>query len=567
MNFQEITPIKLYDDYQKANFTISEGSTVSKGKLKMYSCGPTVYNYQHIGNLFSCGFLPDIVARIARMSGFEVKWVENITDVGHLVGDGDEGDDKLELGAKREHQSVSEIVDRYTKHFEVSAKALNIDLPKGKLNPKATEYIEMQMLLALLLLKQDRAYVTTNGIYFNSKQNPSLEEALSQKVEAKVPVNPSPEPLALDANQNKEEINYSGREIVGQENKNPADFALWKFISSNNLQKWRFSDFPEVLNMWQTISDTHPNLQSSSDYFNESTWGAPGWHPECVAMIYELFAPSHQLNGEASSNLEVLLNTLHEQEAVIDLHFGGEDHISVHHKNEILLSEALGIHLSTHWVHNKFILVDGQKMAKSEGNLFLVTGQEEITGFPSIEDKGYDPLAFRLMLIEHHYREPINFTWDKLTQSQNRLFNLRKEVAKIRSFSQSPDLEAMDDQKHELQKQEWLEILTTDLNLPKFLDIYQEALTHCVNRIQTEGKLAVHDHFNLSKFGTEILKLKLFELELPQSVLEKAEERWSYKQNKDFQTADKIRDELAQIGWQIGDYTWGWGIWWKGTSE
>jgi cysteinyl-tRNA synthetase len=528
---ENIHPISFFDSYLKQEVKLYPDQTVEPGKIKLYSCGPTVYNTQHIGNMRAAWFA-DTITRIADLAGWKVDWVLNITDVGHLVDDSDDGEDKIEKGAKREGKTVQEIVDFYLNGYLEQAKLLGLHLPVGKMMPKATDYIKEQMILALDLLAQDKAYLRDDGIYFSyiaSKSDAveNLEQNLLEKVSL------------------LENSKYNDRNIVGVGERDPRDFALWKFVDESSLQKWKFNQYDETEQLMIAI------LQKldSKDYDLPNRWGCPGWHSECVAMISELIG-SHKFAG----NFVPRTGKKYE----IDIHTGGEDHIDIHHKNEILQSEALGFHLSKNWVHNKFVLVDGTKMSKSLGNIYTVY---------DIVEKGFDPLAYRLMLLEHHYSEQMNFTWEKLEQSQNRLFNLRKEVAKIRSFDQSPNLEALDDKKYTAIKNEWLDILTANLNVPKFLDEYQEFLYSTVNRIQQSDVMAIHDHKVLSEFASKFLRLKLFELDLPTHILNIADDRWEQKMKQNYQEADEFRQEAANQGWQIDDYRWGWGVWWKGISK
>ncbi len=536
---QNIYPISFFDSYQKKDVVLSPENTVVPGVIKMYSCGPTVYSTQQIGNMRAAWF-PDTFKSVAELAGWKVELVHNITDVGHLVGDGDYGEDKIEKGAKREGKTVEEIVNFYLNNYLDQAKQLNITLPSGKFRPKATEFIEQQMILALTLIKMGKAYILEDGIYFDHNANKSDIEQLEKFAG-----------MSKSGGNN----DFTGREIKNTD-KNPADFALWKFVDESSLQKWKFDDYTssDSSSFSQEIFNLIIDVKNSEEYRNdefELKWGCPGWHSECVAMIFDILTNTKIHFNGGSKNFS-------EKPYLIDVHSGGEEHISMHHKNEILQTEALGYHLSKNWLHWKHVLIDGAKMSKSSGTTYTV--------FDLIE-KGFDPLAYRLMLLEHHYNEQMNFTWEKLEQSQNRLFNIRKEIAKIRSFAQSPELESMNENKYLAVKNRWLEILTEDLNLPKFLEEYQEFLHTIVNRIQNQNILSIQDHKLLSEFDSKLLKLNLFELNLPEEILNLAEERWTAKKTKNYQKADEIRQEVLKEGWQIDDYAWGWGIWWKGLSK
>ncbi|MEM1312336.1 MAG: hypothetical protein AAGF07_02645 [Patescibacteria group bacterium] len=524
-----IHSISFFDSYLKQQVTLDPAKTTSPGHIKYYSCGPTVYSTQHIGNMRGAWF-PATFVQIANLAGWSIELVHNVTDVGHLVDDADQGEDKIEKGAKRDGKSVQEIIKYYLGDYLKQTKLLGIELPSGKYQPKATEYIPSQMILALSLVKHKKAYILEDGIYFDSQNNLEIIDHINEL--PGVPKTPG-------------NSQFTKRDIKNT-TKNPADFALWKFVDPHSLQKWKFKDFPEAVELIQDLDES---------YFDESDnresllakYGAPGWHSECVAMITKILA-----RREVKYNADLQKTTL------IDLHSGGEEHIPVHHKNEILQAESLGYHLSKYWVHWKHVLVDGTKMSKSLENTYTVH---------DIQARGFDPLAYRLVLMEHHYSEQLNFTWEKLEQSQNRLHNLRKEVSKIRSFNQSPNLENLDDDRYLSLKNQWLSILCEDLNIPKFLDVYQEYLHKVVNRIQSKDIMAIHDHKALSKFDSKFLNLKLFNLDLPEEILDIGEQRWTAKQSKDYKKSDELRQLAHNKGWQIDDFRWGWGIWYIGINR
>jgi len=531
-------PFTLYDSYLKEKVEISEKTVLQPGVVNMYSCGPTVYYFQHIGNV-RAAWLPDTIAKTAAIAGWKVNWVSNITDVGHLVGDGDDGEDKLEAGAKRENKKVEEIVQFYTNDYRKQCTALHIDLPVGDKNPKATEYIEEQMLLALTLLKDNKAYVTDDGIYLNFNQVEQFFNTHEDTI--------SPQLKHILATQKRQQkgnnSTFTGREIVDSEKKSGLDFALWKFVDEQSLQKWKFTDFVSVADLIHEIP--------ADDRLN--AWGAPGWHSECVCMISQTIG--HKLFSSISSLKQD--NTI----AEIDIHTGGEDHIDVHHKNEIIQSEALGFNLSRFWVHNKFVMVDGGKMSKSLGNVYVITGLKKDTGFESIEEHGFTPLAYRLMLMEHHYSEQLNFTWEKLEQSQTRLNNLKKDVAAIRFFAEhKADGVTGEKTVSEKQKQALLNYLLDNLNTPKFVEKFQEVVTQTVSEMNKSGSLNARNVAAIELWEREFLQLDLLPT-IPEDVLNLAQKRAVAKQEKNWAVADTLRNEAKQAGYQIDDYVWGWGVW------
>ncbi len=522
---KDISPpaISLYDSYQKKELVINNDP------LKIYSCGPTVYQYQHIGNMRAV-WLPDTVTRVAYLAGYDVNWVINITDVGHLVGDGDDGEnstngeDKLEKSAKKEGKKVAEIVNYYLNDFHLQCEKLGFHLPQGTHQPKATDYIEEQMILALTLLINHKAYLLEDGIYFDSDANADII----------VPFNITHGDHA-----------FTGRNIKSS-TKNPNDFALWKFVSPDSLQKWRFNEYESIAPYLIPILQTVEN-QVFLDLPNR--YGCPGWHSECVAMICKILSGTFP----PASN----------KDHIIDIHFGGEDHIDIHHKNEILQSESLGFHLSKAWVHNKFVLVDSKKMSKSVGNVYLVHGKKEITGFDSIEEKGYNPLSYRMMLFEHHYSQQLDFTWEKLTQSQSRLNGLKKDVAKIRSFASinladQPITTPTDKPSPAVTL--LLSTLLNNLNTPLFLEKYQDLIGDVLGEILTKQTVHPKNLDTLQTIDTKITGFDLFP-DIPQDIVELANQRSMAKEQKDFTTSDEIRKSLLSQGWQIDDNTWGYSLW------
>ena len=601
-NNLEPFPITLFDSYKKTLFQLDPNSTVQKDTLKLYSCGPTIYSYQHIGNMRAAWF-NDTLAKIAGLANWKVDWVMNITDAGHLVGDGDDEqnvsstEDKIEKGARKEGKTAAEIVDFYLADYLLQASKLNLKLPTGKMMPKATEYIEEQMILALKLLQHKKAYLLEDGIYYDS-QSGSVSKSL-EKLESE----------AQDqVNLGEAAKNYTGRDIKNT-TKNPEDFALWKFVDEKSLQKWRFKDFPEAEKIFIEISD---EFGIGSDSFNQAIedgnppkifekltaqqtfnliytaaidfiWGCPGWHSECVAMISEIigqkrFSQPNKLFSQVIQNLSSDQKTYE-----IDVHTGGIEHIPIHHKNEILQSEALGFGLSKYWVHFEHLLVDNLKMGKSLGNAYNIW---------DIVEKKYDPLAYKLLMFEHNYQDQMNFTWDKLTQAQNRLFNLRKEAAKVLSYynyTKSVDLQnqitnsqtdkPVSENSQELSnessvspiemsatKQNWIKTLANNIDTASFLEEYQNSLSGQSNLASKSQSLNTEIYSSLVEFDHKFLQLNLFSENTSEykKVLEIGQERLQARFAKDFAKSDELRSKIHELGYQVDDFPWGFGIWWRG---
>ena len=508
--------LKLYDTYQKSIFELPLDKTI-----KIYSCGPTVYSYLHIGNVVAV-LLPDLITNVIKYCGGEVTWVSNVTDLGHLVGDGDSGEDKMEVGAKKENKTAAEVAQFYFDDFKKQLELVNIDFPTGFLNPKATDYIYEQMYIALELIRTKRAYVLEDGIYFDSEANSDLDKSFLPKSSG--------------------DAEFTGRAIVG-ERKNSEDFALWKFVEPQALQKYKFEDYPEL--------KKHFTIDSKI----ESLWGCPGWHTECVAMIAAVlgFGKDYKANDFSFTNLG-------KEQSIIDIHTGGEDHIEIHHKNELLQSMALGVKLSDHWVHNKHLKVDNQKMSKSVGNTFNIIGDKNITGIDSVTAKGFNPLAFRLLFLEHDYQEQINFTWDKLSQAQNRLHSLTKLAASTLCYVF--DDEEIEEGVSDRLYNEFTSLLLDNLNTSKALELFQKELTEQVT-IMTKGEVPSQLILNtLSLLDEEVLKCDIFQYpDLDFMII--AHERRQAKENKDYIAGDKLRNELLEENFIVDDYKWGTGLWKK----
>jgi cysteinyl-tRNA synthetase len=620
----------LYDSYERKLVEIDPNSTAVPNQISMYSCGITAYAYPSIGNM-RAAWLGDTIAKVAKLAGWQVNWVQNITDVGHLVDDSDDGEDKMEKGAKRDGKTVEEIVDFYSQNYESQCEALNFDLPKGKMNPKASEYVEEQMILALRLLADKKAYLTDDGIYLDYSQ--VLEFFEQNKNEL------SPQLVRILEIQKKNEkgnnSNFTGRNLELGDKKHPNDFALWKFVSENSLQKWQFGGYPSAQEILDSIyflqlenfnqatenGDPNPNEIDFPLYPDISKiWGCPGWHSECVCMISEIIGGKRFSENPEENEEKIKEN---QRKFEIDIHTGGEDHIDIHHQNEIIQSEALGFRLSKTWVHNKFVLVDGKKMSKSLGNVFLVNGKFADTGFYSFENPAvhdfseelrekiikkyfelklinkieemdwtnfkFDPLAYRLMMFEHHYSVQMDFTWEKLWQSQMRLWGLRKIAAKI-NFTQHGDygkyIQTIGEPNDKITPliEFWMTDLVMNLNFSKFLSFYQEELENYAKQISLDNlNVDLLKRYILCKFDSEILNLNLFSITAPNKIIQKtglvkkekgqitdkiynlAKERNYYKIDKIWTKADELRIKIQKTGFQIDDYHWGFGVWWRGN--
>ena len=318
-----------------------EFKPLKHGQVSMYSCGPTVYQYAHIGNLRAY-LASDILRRALEYNGYKVKQVMNITDVGHLVSDADEGEDKIEKEAARAGKTAKEITKFYADQFVKDLKALNIEPPVKF--AWASKYIKEQIALIQKLEKKGFIYQTTDGVYFDTAKFKGYGKLGSSGLASK----------------------RVSRVAHSKEKKQETDFALWKFSGTQKRQQeWK------------------------------SPWGVgfPGWHIECSAISStELGQP-------------------------FDIHTGGEDHIAIHHNDEIAQSEAAyGKPLARYWIHNAFMVVNGAKMAKSAGNFYTLA---------DLEQQGFEPMVLRYLAISGHYRQKLNFSKSALVGAQNSLNKLR----------------------------------------------------------------------------------------------------------------------------------------------
>lgn len=434
------------------------------GLVLMYSCGPTVYGPAHIGNLRSYVF-SDSIARILTESGHRVRRVINITDVGHMVGDGDRGEDKMTVGAKREKTTPEAISERYAKLFIENLDELNIDIDEIRF-PRATEYIQEQIALAKTLEEKGFAYLLADGLYFDTSRFPGygklggLSDAL---LEAGARV-----------------------EVVKGKHK-PADFVLWRKAKPGDLQQWN------------------------------SPWGCgnPGWHIECSAMARSLLGQE------------------------IDIHTGGEDHIAIHHNNEIAQSEAASGRTFVHyWMHNAFLTMGGEKASKSLGNIVYLS---------EIIKKGFHPLALRYFFLQAQYRTPLSFSWDALAGAESaleRLWNHSREIASESKRKSEPS-EA---------RSNFLATMRDDLATPQALGILWDSLRS--EEYTPEEKWGLIEdadaHLGLSLLNPPTTGA-LTEKDIPVEIRELLARREAARISKDFKEADRIRDDILNGGYRVDD--------------
>lgn len=438
----------------------------NKNVVKIYTCGPTVYHYAHIGNLRTY-IMEDILEKSLNYLGYKVDRVMNITDVGHLTSDSDSGDDKMLKGAKRENKTVLEIADMYTKAFMEDADKLNIKWPDTV--SKATDNIDEYIKIITKLLDDGYAYLAGGNVYFDTSRLEDYYQLTNHKID---------------------EMVVGVREGVEEDSnkKNQADFVLWftKSKFDNQELKWN------------------------------SPWGVgyPGWHIECsgIAMKYL---------GE-----------------YLDIHCGGVDNIFPHHTNEIAQSEAyLGHKWCNYWVHGEHLNDKAGKMSKSKGEFLTVS---------LLESKGYNPLAYRYLCLNSHYRNTLMFSYDIFDGASREYQKLKKKTLSLDNDGN------VDEDKIKYYDDKFKEALGNDLNTSMAITILYDVLKDdTMNGATKRCLVAMFD---------EVLSLDLLveetneiDEDLKNYIEEMIEKRNNYKKEKNFEMADKIREELKEKGIMIQD--------------
>ncbi|MEK7567937.1 MAG: cysteine--tRNA ligase [Patescibacteria group bacterium] len=432
---------------------------IEEGKVSMYHCGPTVYDYAHIGNLRSYVFA-DTLRRLFEWHNYKVKQIINITDIGHLSSDADQGEDKMTKALKREGRpftlsAMREVADFYFEKFKIDLKYLNIKTPSEF--PFASDHIEEDKELIETLIKKGFTYKTKDGLYFDTSKDFHYGKL------GNIAKNDESRP----------------RIVVNDEKKDFRDFALWKF----------------------------------NDMGYDTTFGKgfPGWHIECSAM-------SMKYLGET-----------------FDIHTGGIDHIPIHHNNEIAQSEnATGKAFVHFWMHNAFVIVNEDKMAKSANNF---------TRLIDLIEKGYSPIAYRMLLLQSHYRSPMNFSLEALSGAKEALYGIYRMLSEL---SSGGNMENSWIKKFE-------ETINDDLNTPRAVAVLFELLKSDVdskNKLTTALKfdevlgLGIKENITLLKKETE---------EIPIIIKNLVAEREVARKNKRFDKADILRQEIGDLGYIVED--------------
>ena len=432
---------------------------IEKGVVRIYACGPTVYNYFHIGNARPF-IVFDTLRRYLEFAGYRVNFVQNFTDV----------DDKMIAAASREGITVPELGERFIAEYFRDAQALNIK--KADCHPRATQHIEEIISLIQKLIENGHAYAADGDVYFDTK---SFSE------------------YGKLSGQNLDDLEMGARIEVNECKKNPMDFALWKSKKPGEIS-------------W------------------DSPWGEgrPGWHVECSAM-----------------SMKYLGDT-------IDIHGGGQDLRFPHHENEIAQSEcATGKPFVHYWMHNGYINIDNKKMSKSEGNFFTV---RDIL-------KEFDPIAVRLFMLGSHYANPINFTRELISQAETALSRIKNCRENLQFIAQNPKaLKINVSIAVKKVKEDFVSAMEDDLNTADAIGALYEYIRE-INTLFAEGGDAASATEALAVLDEllDVLGLLIREEDIPGEISSLIEQRSAARAQKDWKTADQIRDRIHDLGFEVKD--------------
>ena len=471
--------LKLYNTLSK---TKEEFKPIHAGKVGMYSCGPTVYDYLHPGNLLSY-MTADTLRRYLEYCGYEVRMIKNITDAGHLTEDdlaqGDTGEDKIAKKALREKKSPKEIAEFFENYFHNTEQEINIE--KAHFFPRVTEHIKQMINIISILIEKGYAYEANGNVFYDVTKFKDYGKLSGNTLE---------------------NLKVGARLEAHPDKKNPWDFALWLKAPKEHILKW------------------------------DSPWslGYPGWHIECSAM-------SNEYLGDT-----------------IDIHTGGEDNIFPHHEAEIAQSEAYsGKKFVNYWVHTRFLLTDGQKMSKSKGNFYTLE---------DIKEKGYSPMALRLLFLSSHHGSQLNFTWKAMDQAKINLQKITDWVNNLATFEVSPretrgETSSLEIDFAHIYQKRFEAAMDDDLNTPLALAVLYELITE-TNKLIAENKLSADGAKNISAFWEKINKvfglvIASSAIKIPEEIMKLAKERKLARENKDFAKSDELRDKLDTLGYFVED--------------
>lgn len=433
------------------------------GEVKIYACGPTVYNYIHIGNARPiCAF--DVLRRYLKYRGYKVTYVQNFTDV----------DDKIIKRANEEGVTAHEISEKYIAEYKKDAHGLNV--MDADVHPKVTESMDIIIDIVKTLVEKGYAYESNGDVYFRTSKFKDYGKL------SKMPI---------------DELRAGARVDVSEHKEDPLDFAVWK------------------------------SAKPDEPYW-ESPWGKgrPGWHIECSAM------------------------SRHYIGSTLDIHCGGQDLIFPHHENEIAQSEcATGCTLANYWMHNGYINVDNVKMSKSLGNFFTTREVAEKYGYEVI----------RYMMVQAHYRSPINYCIDLLNSckaSLERLYNCRETLDRAIENAKNGTVSSEASEIFEKRKGEFIKAMDDDLNTADAITAIFE-LARELNKMSADNTVSKEQLEAGAKLFDEltdvlgILYNRDKKDEIPQNILDLAEQRKQARKAKDFALADELRNQIAELGYVI----------------
>ncbi len=451
-----------------------EFKSINKGFVGMYVCGPTVYGYPHLGHAKSYVSF-DIIYRYLLSKGYKVKYVQNITDVGHLVGDAESGEDKIERIAKLEQIDPVEIAYKFESIYFDNMRSLNVLRPS--ISSRATGHIIEIINDVKTLIDKGYAYSTSEGnVYYRINKFPKYGSLSNRTLENSL----------------------SGERIeIASDKENPADFALWKKAEKGHIMKW------------------------------PSPWGEgyPGWHIECSVM-------SRKYLGDT-----------------FDIHGGGMDNIFPHHECEIAQSESLtGKPFVNYFIHNNLVTVNGQKMGKSLGNFITL---------PDLF-KEHNPMVVRFYILQNHYRKPTDFNSEQLIEASKMYSKITEAVNNLRNFIKGKTLETTIHSTAEELKEKFIEAMDDDFNTGLAITYLYE-IVKLINS-ELSGNKDLNKLINYDKFIKECAE-DILGLTFENNSNSKEKElldiisniRNKYREEKNYEEADKIRDELKEIGITLND--------------
>lgn len=463
--------MKLYNTFTRKKEVFKP---VVEGRVGMYVCGPTVYGMPHLGHAKSyINF--DTIFRFFKFLGYKVKYVQNITDVGHLVGDGDEGEDKISKQAKLEKLDAYEIAYKYEVEYFKAMDRLNVLRPS--ISCRATGFVYDMIETIKDIVEKGYGYVTPQGnVYFDVNKYSKYGQLSNRRLEDAV----------------------SGERIeVATDKHNPADFALWKSVDESTLMQW------------------------------DSPWGrgCPGWHIECTTLGKKFLGDT------------------------FDVHGGGIDNIFPHHECECAQADIVNGHIPmNYFVHNGLVTVNGTKMGKSLGN------------FITLADlfSQYDPMTIRYFILQFHYRSSVDFCDSGLRLAEKQFGRLRDEVLSLREIDsqlsdgiKNPELKEIFDR--------FVDAMNEDFNTPVAIVEFNK-LSKLISKALDSKDIEYIRELNylVKSLGEDVLGLGFGECvkvqeSIPTDVEEKAKLRWEAKQKKDWAVADKLREELLALGYNILD--------------